>query len=163
MSTTKDRKMTKHVKIMIAIVAVFGVIAVTAHAMERGGQSHWRGAWAGHGDHGIERLCRHRGAGRIENLTALVDSFAAFDGEQRGAWTRLKAAIGEGEGVLQDACETTGDETATVPARLARLETLLEAGARAVAVVRPVADAFYGTLDEDQRTALDKLAARRHC
>ena len=45
--------------------------------------------------------------------------------------------------------------------RLAGLETMLSAGLEAVREVRPNFDAFYATLNDKQKTALDRLIDRR--
>ncbi|MHA1113684.1 MAG: Spy/CpxP family protein refolding chaperone [Alphaproteobacteria bacterium] len=139
------------------------------HRYMRGGQM--RGMGFGGADH----ACQGGGLDRIESV---VENFVSFTPEQDAAWKNLSAAMRAAHAERQAACETMraddmrdggkGDEQreqarpATAPDRLARMESRLEAGVAAVRGIRPALDAFYATLNEDQREALDEMMGHRH-
>ena len=165
MPTGKPRKMSKRMKISLAVVAVLGVAALGAQAMEYRHFGGWHGAAVGHrGGHGMAHVCGGRMAGGIERMTGLVDHFGKFTAEQTKAWDGLKGAITDAEADVRRTCDEIADLDTTVPGRLAMWENTLVAGSYALAKVRPAVEAFYGTLDEGQQAALDDAftAHRRH-
>ena len=108
----------------------------------------------------MRHICGEGHGGRIDTMITLVDSFVAFTPEQRIAWDDLVGAVRAGTTHLAQACPDE-DAAATSPAMLARFETMLTAGLEAVGTIRPAYEAFYGTLDEAQRKAIDDIASHR--
>lgn len=116
----------------------------------------------GHG-HRLGRLCSERRDERLADLVGFVESFVDFTPEQSTAWSGLTTALDDGSKRIDAACtalEAAG-RPETAPDRLARLETLLEAGLDAVREVRPAFEGFYATLDDQQKAAVDRLAMHR--
>jgi hypothetical protein len=129
-----------------------------------GHRHHFGRHGGGHfGGHKLMRLCSERRGERLADLVAFVESFAGFTPEQTGAWNELTAALDSGSDRIGTACgelEAAG-KPESAPDKLARLETLLEAGLKAVRDVRPAFDGFYAVLDAEQKAALDRMAMHR--
>lgn len=121
----------------------------------------FRGHGRGHG--GMHRLCGPQRAERLDNAIGFVEAFFSFNDTQKAAWDGLVTAVRDGSDTIGRNCEAMkaeGRET-TAPGRLARMETGLSAGLEIVQKVRPAFERFYGTLDEKQQAALDKLIQHR--
>jgi hypothetical protein len=121
---------------------------------------HFRGH---HRGHGMKRICSDGRTEKLEDAIGFVEAFFSFNAEQKTAWDGLATALRDGSEAIGKNCaamrEAGGEKTAT--GKLARVETMLTAGLEVVKKVRPAFDRFYGTLDEKQRAALDKLIERR--
>jgi len=113
--------------------------------------------------HGLARLCSERREERLADMVGFVESFVDFTPEQDAAWSSLTAALDSGNDRIGAACgelEAAG-RAETAPDKVARLETMLEAGLDALRDVRPAFDTFYGTLNAEQKAAIDRLAMHR--
>ena len=121
------------------------------HAMGRGGPP-------------LAMLCGPGRDDRIERMVDMVEGFANFTAEQQPAWVKLRDSVRAASGKLDTACASMreGGRDATPPVRLARVETMLGAGLEAVREVRPNFDAFYATLNDKQKAAIDRLIEGRH-
>ena len=116
------------------------------------------GHWERHGRMG-PAFCGPNRDERIERMVGMVEGFANFTAEQQPAWEKLRDSVRSASGKLDTACGAmrgTGRD-APPPARLAGLETMLSAGLDAVREVRPSFDAFYATLNDKQKAAIDRL------
>ena len=99
---------------------------------------------------------------RLNRMVEMIEGFANFSPDQQPAWERLRDSVRSASGKLGAACDTMrSGRDGTPPERLAGLETMLSAGLDAVREVRPNFDAFYATLNDKQKTALDRLIDRR--
>lgn len=135
------------------------LISEAAAAMPGKSGGHFRG-----GDrHGMMRMCGPQRTERLENAIGFVDAFFSFNDAQKAAWTDLATALRDGSETIGKRCEAMRDQPRddTAPGRLARMETMLSSGLDIVQKVRPAFDKFYGTLDEKQQAALDKLIQHR--
>jgi hypothetical protein len=123
------------------------------------------GHW-GRGPHMGPAFCGPARDERLDRLVDMVEGFANFTPEQEPAWVKLRDSVRSASGKLDTACNAMRDagRDATPPARLAGIETMLGAGLEAVREVRPSFDAFYATLNDRQKAALDRLIEghRRH-
>jgi hypothetical protein len=124
------------------------------------GGRHWGGgAWGGpHGG-----FCAAARSERVEDMLGMVESFVTFTPEQAPAWAGLRDAVRAGSQRFDATCASLREagEPGDPPARLARLELMLSAGLETLREVRPAFDAFYATLDERQKAAIDRLIAHR--
>lgn len=149
-----------------ALLAGLGAtIAGGTAAVAMAGDGFGPAAFRSHGGrHGVEYLCGERRERRMQDMVATVEGFATFTPEQQAAWDALKSRLDAGSQRLDAACESLPPvEGRPAPdQRLARMETMLEAGLAAVREVRPAFAGFYATLDEKQKTAFDRLLQRGH-
>ena len=125
----------------------------------------WRHGWHGGGrGRFAELLCSDARDEMLEDRVAFVESFVDFTEEQQPAWQRLTDAIRAGSARVGEACVEVEalDTPETAPGHLGRLELILSTGLEIVQEVRPAFEQFYAVLDDDQKTALDKLASRHH-
>lgn len=130
---------------------------ISAAAASQGGR------W-GHRDrrgHGLHRICSDSRSQRLEGGIDFVEAFFSFNDEQRPAWDALAAALRNGSDAIGRHCATLGERPSTAPGKLAVLETAMTAGLDVVREVRPAFERFYGTLNEDQQAAIDRLVDRR--
>ena len=148
-----------------------GVYATQAHSFAHGpgalaaplmigGMGHgWRGKrHGGPGGH----LCRAANGERLDGMITFVESFVDFTPEQDQAWQDLTAALRNSQVEVRGACDhlAQAEDPRRAPEALERAETMLSTGLDAVRQIRPAFTAFYETLDERQREALDGLLSR---
>lgn len=99
---------------------------------------------------------------RLGRMVEMVEGFANFSPEQEPAWQQLRDAVRDASTKLEPACEAMRDaRDGAPPERLASIETMLSAGLDAIREVRPKFDAFYATLNDKQKRAIDHLIDRR--
>ena len=112
---------------------------------------------------GLARLCSQRREERLADMVGFVESFVDFTDQQEVAWNSLTVALDQGSDRIGTACGELRAEgrAETAPDKMARLETMLEAGLEALRGVRPAFDDFYDTLDAEQKEAIDRLAMHR--
>lgn len=163
--------------VILSGLAGFGAVAGTLAAQgdrppgiqqARGEHGGWFGGHRrGAGGH-FGRLCDDaRRTEWLDDRLALVGSFATFTPEQTAAWTGFTDALRAGSTRIGEVCRT--DQAAgpadNAPERLDRAERLMTAGLEILRELRPAFTSFYGTLNEEQQVALDRLTAdwrRRH-
>ena len=118
----------------------------------------------GHGGRGLERLCSPQRDEKLEDGLSFVESFVDFTPEQSQAWTELATALRAGSASIGQTCGELDSLTIPehAPDKLALVETLLTKGVAVIGQVRPAFATFYGTLDDDQKQAIDRLTSRRH-
>jgi hypothetical protein len=167
---------TSHIVLLGAAIAVGTALLVTGLSAAddeagflgngRPGQfmlAGWRHGWHG-GGHGrfAEFVCSDTRDEILEDRVAFVESFVDFTDEQEPAWQQLAAAIRAGSAKVGEACAELEAPDPTAPAHLARVELILRTGLDIVQQVRPAFEEFYAVLDDNQKTALDKLVSRHH-
>ena len=124
-----------------------------------------RHGW-GHGGHRggmAKRLCSDARGEHVEAAITFAETFMAFTPEQRAAWDRLTGAVRAGNDKVGATCAETEALRAekTMPAKLALAEAATKTAAAVLGDVRPAFDAWYATLSDEQRKALDDLMKRR--
>ena len=119
------------------------------------GMMHGPGMW-GRGSRG---LCNPSFAGLAEWRIDQIERAIKLTEAQQAALKELRAASGKAAEGLAAACPAEWPRTSAE--RLARMETRLEAMLQAVKTVRPAFDAFYGSLDSEQKARLDSVGPRR--
>lgn len=111
------------------------------------------------GRRGMGWMCSPQGAGlaewRMERIETLVKPTEA----QRKALDDLRAASTKAADSIKAACPNEWPSSA--PARLELMEKRMEAMLTAVKTVRPAFDAFYATLNDEQKARLNTGGPRR--
>jgi hypothetical protein len=108
---------------------------------------------------GSGMMCSPRAAGFAEWRLSQVQRAVKLSDPQRKALDELRAASAKAAETMAAACQT--EIPATSAARLAFMEKRMEAMLQAIKTVRPAFDAFYGTLDNEQKARLDAAGPRR--
>ena len=151
-----------------ATVYTVGVPTVAGHAASLIGpktamaaSGHYR-SWGHKRGRGFGRICSDQRNERLEDAIEFADAFLKLEGPQTEAWNKLTTSLRSGSARVGQACETLKTEgwPEKAPQKLATLETVMIAGLDIVKEVRPSFDAFYGTLDDKQKAALDSLMER---
>lgn len=153
--------------IVAATLYVVGAPTVAGHAARlvgpgvayAAGRSHgWR---RGHG-RGLARICGEHRDERLETMVEFADAFLKLEPSQTQAWNGLTAALRAGSARIGETCATlnAGDWPTKAPEKLVAVETIAAAGLGILRDVRPAFDAFYATLDDKQKAALDGLFDR---
>jgi LTXXQ motif family protein len=110
------------------------------------------------GGSGMGAVCDPRGAGlaewRMERIERLVSPTEA----QRAALNDLRTASAKAAEIIAAACPREFPASAT--ARLELMEKRLDAMQRAIKTVRPAFDAFYATLNEEQKAGINTSGPR---
>lgn len=111
------------------------------------------------GRRGMGWMCSPQGAGlaewRMERIEELVKPTEA----QRKALDDLRAASTKAAETIKAACPNEWPSSA--PGRLEFMEKRMEAMLTAVKTVRPAFDAFYATLNDEQKARLNSGGPRR--
>ena len=131
--------------------------AMTAEFAHFGGRGH------GMQGRGMARICSDRRDRHIDRMADFVEGFVDLNPEQTEAWTRLTETVRQGSATVGETCDQLQADgmPETAPERLAMVETMMTTGLSIMQDVRPAFDAFYATLSERQRKALDNLTERR--
>jgi hypothetical protein len=103
-------------------------------------------------------MCDPRAAGFAEWRIDAIERAVKPTDAQRPTLDQLKTASAKAAETIAAACPRDLPETA--PARLELMEKRLDAMLAAVKTVRPAFDAFYATLNAEQKTALDRAGPR---
>jgi hypothetical protein len=105
------------------------------------------------------RMCAPSAAGfaewRINRLEELIKPTEA----QKATFDAFKAASNKAAEIMRAACPT--EIPLTMPGRMAMMEKRSEAMLQAIKAVRPALDAFYATLNDEQKAEIDS-GKRRH-
>lgn len=156
--------------VLLAGVTVYsvGVPTVAGHAASLVGpktalaaSGHYRG-WGHRRGRGFGRICSEQRGERLENAIEFADAFLKLEAGQTDAWNKLTTSLRAGSTRVGQACETLKADgwPDKAPEKLAAVETVMTAGLDIVKEVRPSFDAFYATLDDKQKAALDGLLDR---
>ena len=133
--------------------------------MMGGGGPGWMmgpGMMMGHGmrgHRGYGGMCDPRAAGMAEWRIGEIERAVKLNDTQRDALKNLQTASGKAADVVRAACPESFPTSSSE--RLALMEKRAEAMVSAIKLVRPEFDAFYKTLDDDQKKKLDAVGPRR--
>ncbi len=162
------RKLTGHVfatALMAAALSASPALAQPGPGMRGGGGPGWMmgpGMMMGHGMRGpggFGGMCDPRGAGLAEWRIQQIERTVKLTDEQREKLKGLQAASGKAADVVRGACPEKFPGTSSE--RMALMEKRTEAMLAAIKLVRPEFDAFYNSLDADQKAKLDSAGPRR--
>ncbi len=153
---------TRHFNIMLVLLAIAGLVAVwvAIDPLARASQGS-RHDWSGHhgAQHASLAFCSYDARDWADSSGAYLGAWLQLDAAQNAAWNHVEQKLEQGRNLLRDACEAlaASGPAATMPERLALMESAMAAGAETLRTVRPAFDEFYATLDEGQRQQLDAL------
>lgn len=149
--------------LMLAAATLSVIAAVSPIAAQPGPGGWGPGMMMGPGMMGPSMMgagmCNPRAAGLAEWRVDLIERAVRPTEAQRDALSELKAASAKAAETIKAACPRELPETPT--ARLELMEKRLDAMLQAVKVIRPAFDAFYATLTNDQKAALNRAGPRR--
>ena len=114
--------------------------------------------WGG-GTGGMGAVCDPRGAGLAEWRMERIERLITPNEAQRAALNDLRTASTKAAEIVAAACPREFPESAT--ARLELMEKRLDAMQQAIKVVRPAFDAFYATLNDEQKARINTGGPRR--
>jgi hypothetical protein len=103
-------------------------------------------------------MCNPSAAGLAEWRLQAIERAVRPTEAQRAALEELRIASTKAAETVASACPRDVPSTPTV--RLELMEKRLDAMLQAVKTVRPAFDAFYATLTDDQKSALNKAGPR---
>jgi len=164
--TTREHSRSRHFNIMLIVLAVAGLGAafVAIDPLARASQGTHHG-WTGHRGDGVvaAAVCAGSRDDRVKELGAYLGSALDLDAAQKEAWHQVEQELEQGMALLRDACAKFASNAApaTMPQRLAVMESAMAAGTETLRAVRPTFEAFYGTLDEEQRHKIDEMSRHR--
>ena len=110
--------------------------------------------------YGVTEVCRD--LDKYAALKLAVPGLLRLTPNQTGAWKSLDAALGDGQGSVDQGCARLGrmPSVGSATAQAARLEVVLATSLDALRKVRPAFERFYGTLDDGQKKQVDSLFER---
>lgn len=165
-----------HLRTTLPALALAGLVGILAACTETAAGTAGDGATAGRDADGRPhmaavkrakgwgrgrggRFCGARMGARIERMDAILDGFGGLDAAQKAAWQGFRTAADGAIAKVRESCRAlaSASRNPTGPERLERMETMLAVRLDAVRSVRPAYAAFYNSLDEGQRQALDAL------
>jgi hypothetical protein len=114
--------------------------------------------WGGRGGM-MAGMCDPRGAGLAEWRMERVQRLIKLTDPQKTALEQLRTASTKAAESIAAACPR--DFPASATARMELMEKRMEAMLAAVKTVRPAFDAFYATLDNEQKARIDQGGPRR--
>lgn len=125
------------------------------------------GGWMGPGTmmgpgmmgRGFGALCNPGSAGFAQWRIDRIENVVRPNDTQRAALNDLRAASTKARDSLVTSCPK--DEPNTSVERLSFMEKRMEAMLAAIRIVRPAFEAFYSTLDSDQKSRLDAMGPGR--
>lgn len=133
--------------IMVSVALLFVVVVVSA-ALARGGH---RGGRAG----GVGGASLCSSAALLDLSLSNVDIMIKTSGTQTPALEELKKAAKQYSDDMSRVC--AGDTPMSFPAKLAAAEDRLNAALTASRRIRPVAEKFYATLNDEQKAQVNSL------
>jgi hypothetical protein len=110
------------------------------------------------GESGMGAMCDPRGAGLAEWRMERIERLITPTETQRAALNDLRTASAKAAEIVAAACPREFPASAT--ARLELMERRLDAMQRAIKTVRPAFDAFYATLNEEQKARINTSGPR---
>ena len=115
--------------------------------------------WGGMGGFAGMGMCNPRGAGMAEWNMERIEKAVKPNEAQRAALDTLKTASAKAAEMISAACPQ--DFPASAPARLEAMEKRMDVMLQAIKTVRPAFDAFYATLNDEQKAKLNNNAGPR--
>src|ERR1035437_4970098 len=129
-------------------VLLLSAVALASGALARGGHRGGRGGGAGGAS-----LCSS--AALLDLSLSNIDIMIKTSGIQTTALDELKKVTKDYIDNMARAC--AGDSPMSVPAKLAAAEKRLEAALTGARKLKPVAEKFYATLNDEQKAQVNNL------
>jgi hypothetical protein len=160
--TAAQHRVLRITLLALAIVAVWAAAAAAQPGPGGGPQGWGPGAMMGPGmmgGRGFNFMCNPRSAGLAEWRLDQIEQSVRPNEAQKAKLTELRAASTKAAESLTAAC--AGDVPSKATERLAQMEKRVDALLLSLKTVRPAFDAFYESLDADQRARMDAIGPRR--
>jgi LTXXQ motif family protein len=130
---------------LVVGASLLAAAALTSATLARGGGGPRGG--------GLVSLCRSSAA--LGGTLSRIDILLKTSGPQTAALEELREVVKENSETMSQVC--AGGEALDFPARLAAAEKRLDAALAGNRKLEPVAEKFYGTLNERQKALVDEL------
>ncbi len=129
-------------RLLMVGVIVLSAAALASVALARGGRGGGRGL-------GISAILCLSGA-QLDRSLGTIDALIKTSGSQKAALDDLKKGVKEYSDSMSRACG--GDVPMDMPAKLAASDKRLEAALTGIRKLKPLAEKFYATLNDEQKT-----------
>ena len=103
-------------------------------------------------------MCNPAATGFAEWRTDRIAELVKLTDAQRAKFDEFKAASVKSAEVMRDACQA--EVPATIVGRTEAMEKRMDTMLQAIRTVRPALEAFYATLDDEQKARLDSNFGR---
>ena len=123
------------------------------------GMMGWGGPGGRGGMAGFGGMCNPRAAGLAEWKMERIEKVVKPNETQRAALEALRTASTKAAEMVSAACPQ--DVPASAPARLEAMEKRMDVMLQAIKTVRPAFDAFFATLNDEQKAQLNNNAGPR--
>ena len=133
---------------LVVSVALLSAVALVSGALARGGHGGGRGGGAGGGS-----LCSS--AALLDLSLSNVDIMIKTSGNQMAALEELKKVAKENSDDMSRIC--AGENPMSLPAKMAAAEKRLDATLNGTRKLKPVAEKFYATLNDEQKAQVNNL------
>ena len=133
---------------LVVSVVLLSVGALVSGALARGGHRGGRGGGAGGAS-----LCSN--AALLDLSLSNVDIMIKTTGTQTAALEELKKVAKEYSDDMSRVC--AGENPMSLPAKLAAAEKRLDAALAGARKLKPVAEKFYATLNDEQKAQVNNL------
>ena len=110
---------------------------------------------------GRRRFCDARSVGLTQLRADWIARLLKPNEAQNKALDGLAAASGRAIDMFAASCPRRAPRLQTAPAQFEMMEKRIETAAQAVKTVRPAFDAFYASLDDQQKAKVDGLGPKR--
>jgi hypothetical protein len=127
---------------LVVSLVILSVAALASMALARGG-----GRGGGRGDSGSAILCLS--GGQLNRSLSTIRALISASGTQKTALDDLEKAAKEYSDNMSRAC--AGDSPTDIPAKFATSDRRLEAALTGIRKLKPAAEKFYVTLNDEQK------------
>jgi len=162
--TPLSQSMTVNTFAATVFAVVVSVVAVVAPANAEDATVR-NASWFGWGDRTAVARCERGVDHFVEEMMEHAEEEVEFTSTQQAAWDDLIVAVRQGGGEVTAFCgkvdEARNADAAPAPQRLAMAEEAVAVGLKTIQTIRPAFDAFYNTLDAEQKELLDGAANHR--
>src|ERR1019366_2734746 len=135
---------------LVVSVLLLSAVALASGALARGGHRGGRGAGAGAGG---ASLCSS--AALLDLSLSNVDIMIKTSGNQMAALEELKKVFKENSDDMSRIC--AGENPMSLPAKMAAAEKRLDTTLNGARKLKPVAEKFYATLNDEQKAQVNTL------
>jgi LTXXQ motif family protein len=162
--TPLSQSMTVNTFAATVFAVVVSVVAVVAPANAEDATVQ-NASWFGWGERTAVARCERGVDHFVEEMMEHAEEEVEFTSTQQAAWDDLIVAVRQGGSEVTAFCgkvdEARNADAAPAPQRLAMAEEAVAVGLKTIQTIRPAFDAFYNTLDAEQKELLDGAANHR--
>ncbi|AWZ03146.1 LTXXQ motif family protein [Rhodobiaceae bacterium] len=147
--------------VFAVVVSILAVVA-PANAEDATVQN---ASWFGWGERTAAARCERGVDHFVEEMMEHAEEEVEFTSTQQAAWDDLIAAVRQGGSEVTTFCgkvdAARAADAAPATERLAMAEEAVAVGLKTIQTIRPAFDAFYNTLDAEQKEMLNGAANHR--